>query len=514
MAVRRLVCLLSPIGVFGVMGPLMPDTTALDWSGGGCLSNPGQSNTVCSDYGVTPDAAACALACSDVTFCSSITWHGPSTGAWAGHCVMRKDGVWVPRACGSGCDHTSANKTSGWMPYTVPWAPAERGFTSRIKPFWFGANASGLDNPDTLALLSRHAVAGYGWQTGHPGGGTQGMGEEWQTEATTHLQDYLGSVGNPNGTVVFQYRQIQVALRLFAQCALAASDPAYDGFWLKDPKNDDTICTAQQPWGTSDPFWDFTNSSAIDYWVSAVIGSLTSDPSLTGGNGAVFFDECDQGQCGYASSDCDFSLFNATAAQQGYLAMFPRMVRALNGAGIVPILSLDNRLAASSLGLPGAPLPCAIPEDAMLTALQGTTWVRFYETWPGTFWRANGPDTDAAMISNAILEAQAGVPTVLHTGGACPAPGRIITRPGRLGGDIEFAVASYLIVQSAGTTLSISDNWYDSDFCWRPDYDVDFGLPVGQPVRTSTYAWARNYTRATVTVDVSSGRHGQVYLLE
>lgn len=94
-----------------------------------------------------------------------------------------------------------------------------------------------------------------------------------------------------------------------------------------------------------------------------------------------------------------------------------------------------------------------------------------------------------------------------------PAPARNITRPGPLGGTIEFNIASYLIVASAGTTLSVSHGWYDSDYCWWPEFDVVYGTPLHAAVRTSPHAWTRNYTRATVHIDVSSGRNGQVYLL-
>ena len=189
----------------------------------------------------------------------------------------------------------------------------------------------------------------------------------------------------------------------------------------------------------------------------------------------MFFDECDQGQCGYRGSNCNFGTFDLAAQQAASISMFPRMVSALNDAGIVPILSLDNRATASGDLLPGLKPPCALPEDDVIAALQNLSWVRFYENWPGTFWAPSGADTDAAMIANAIVEGNMSIPTVLHTGGPrCPAPSRNIPRPGRLGGPIEFAIASYLIVASAGTTLSISTGWEDADFCWWPEWDVEY----------------------------------------
>ena len=46
------------------------------------------------------------------------------------------------------------------------WPPTEAGWSGRLKTFWFGANHTGLDSPKTLALMAKHSVAGYGWQTG------------------------------------------------------------------------------------------------------------------------------------------------------------------------------------------------------------------------------------------------------------------------------------------------------------------------------------------------------------
>ena len=500
------------------MGPLLPDTSALCPASHCCLDAPGESNALCADAGVLPSAAACAAACNARADCSAVTFHGPSTGAWAGHCVFRRDDVWAPAACGGGCDHTSAQKLAGWAPSLPAWLPAAGGWSGRAKPTWFGANASGLDSPSTLALLARHAVAGYGWQQGHAGGGAVGRGEAYLAAAATHARDYMDALpaGAPR-PMLFVYRQIQVALRLFAQSALAAGDPASAaaGVFLRNAAGE--TCVAPQPWGTSDPYFNFSSPAATQYWLDSIVGELASESALLGGGGAVFFDEVDQGQCGYRGGSCDVGLFDLAAQQAGSNAMLASMVRALNGAGIIPILSLDNRLAASSAGLPtGASLPdpCALPEDALLDALNNTVWARFYENWPQSFWVPGGPDLAAAMIANAILETAAGVHTILHSGGACPAPERNITRPGPLGGDIEAAVATYLIVADAGTTLSISNNWYDEDFCWRPEFDVDVGAPLGAAQRVAPHAWTRQFTRANVSVDVAAGGGGShVYLL-
>ena len=392
------------------------------------------------------------------------------------------------------------------------WPPTNAGYTPKIKTFWFGANHTGLDAPETLALMARHAVAGYGWQTGGVGAESVGRGEANGAAAVAYARDYMESVGN-NHTVLFQYRQVQVAERLFAQNVIAVNDPADSGFWIKNESG--STCLARMPWSTFDPYWDFRNDTAVAYWLEHVIGQLADDSSMQGRISAVFFDEVDQGQCGYRCATCDFSKLDLASIQNASITMYAQMVAALNIAGIVPILSLDNRMSASSEGLSGLKMPCAVPEERLVEALQGLSWARFYENWPGSFWVGGGPDVDAAMIANAILEANASIPTALHGGGqACPAPPRNITRPGPLGGENEFLIASYLIVASPGTTLSISHGWYDEDFCWHPEFDVEYGTPVGPATRTGPHSWFRNYTRANAEIDVSKGRNGSVMLLK
>jgi hypothetical protein len=249
-----------------------------------------------------------------------------------------------------------------------------------------------------------------------------------------------------------------------------------------------------------------SDTGASDFWIDRVIGELATESPLTAGGGSVFFDEVDQGECGYRGGSCDFSQFNATSLQAAKIAVYARQVQAMNQANLVPILSLDNRMLASGNGTALGP-PCALPEDDLIAAIKavGGLWARFYENWPSTFWqKGSSADIGAAMISNAILEAAAGVPNILHMGAKCPDAPYNVSAPGRLGGDLEFAVATYLVVAGPGTTLSLSNDWYDADFCWHYVYDVDFGAPTGDAVRTGTYTWTRAYTKSTVSLDMQA----------
>lgn len=377
------------------MGPLIPDTTVLD----GCGElNPGGATPVCADSGSCADAATCAARCDADPQCSGATWTDDKQGEWALRCCLRFDNVTRFRACGAGCGHTSAAKTSGWVPPPPPplpvWPPLAAGWTGFVKPFWFGANANGLQPEATLALMARHAVAGFGWQQGHAGGGKTGREEALLAAAATRARDYFSRVNA--STALFVYRQIQVCCSMFGLCWFANYAPQTAGFWLTDAAG--KRCDAAQPWGTQDAIWDWRQPGATDWWLDNVIDELVGTSALTnagGAPGAVFFDECDQNTCGYSSGACDFASFNATslAAQQAASnVMLARTAAKLNAANVIPIFSLDNRLNASSAGLPGAAAPCALPEEDTLAALSGARWARFYENWPNTFWRPVNAD--------------------------------------------------------------------------------------------------------------------------
>merc|ERR1712151_1224319 len=91
------------------------------------------------------------------------------------------------------------------------------------------------------------------------------------------------------------------------------------------------------------------------------------------------------------------------------------------------------------------------------------------------------------------------------TGGPkCPPDRTVqdIKRPGRLGGDYEWLIAAYLVVQSPGTLLSLSTFWNMSDLCYQPEFEVEFGIPRGPPIVDKTgWMWTREYSKAKAVVD-------------
>ncbi len=487
------------------------DTTVLNYPDCGLDGpSPGTRSLLCVVNGTLFSAAACASACFASDECTGYTWHANETinGPWSLACVFRTDGSWNPEYGASG--HTSGQKTE--PPVPLKW-PVTDGF-ERLPLMWFGANVSGLDNDDTLALIAKHRIGVYGWQQGTTTlspGQNLGDGDAYLSSAATHLSDFLdalpGQVG-ANRTLVGVYRQIQVALRLFAAPRAAADSPADAAFWIRDVNGSGDTCIVDQPWGTADPYWNFSVPAAASYWVQEVVGQVAAEAAA--GVRAVFFDESDQNYCSYwnvAQQNCPpLPLETLAPMQAASNDVLAQTAAALNAAGVIPIFSMLNRVSASGQGLQ-LPPPCALPEDATIAALAPFTWARFYENFPYSWWSADpgGPDNAAAFVENAILEGAAGVPLVLHFDTtSCPTSPRNITRPGRLGGNIETQLALFLIVQTQASVFSISGNWYDADFCWRDEYDVSYGAPLGPAVRTGLYSWVRNFTRANVAVEVST----------
>ena len=469
---------------------------------------PGARSSVCAVDSTQAAAASCAAACLASAECTAYTWHAnaSSVGVWALACVFRLDGAWAPVS--GAADHVAGRKVA-----PPPW-PVSDGF-ERLPTMWFGANASGLDSPDTLALIARHRIGAYGWQQGTGAlapGENLGAGDALQAAAATHLSDFLDARGGANRTLVGVYRQVMIAQQLFAAAHSAAGNPNDDVFWLRNESVGD-VCVFGMPWGTLDPVWNFSVPAAADFWVDEVVGALATEAAAAGVR-AVFFDDSDYNFCSFWSTsqgNCAAIPVEAIARWQADSnAVLGRTAAALNAAGIIPIFSSVNVLATANP--PGPPVvACALPEDAMLAALAGTTFARFYEFFPSL--EFSGPDVAAVATANAILEGAAGVPVITHfPSPSCPSEPRNITRPGRLGGAIEFELALFLVTQSNASVFSISNDWFDANYCWHSEFDVAFGAPLAPALRTGAYTWTRAFSRASVAVDVST-RVGTVDLL-
>ena len=75
---------------------------------------------------------------------------------------------------------------------------------------------------------------------------------------------------------LFQYRQVQIAARLFGEHEQAA-DTGEPSMWLQLGGQ---RCTVEQAWGTRDPFYNFSSPAAQDFWLDQIVAQLLQDPSL------------------------------------------------------------------------------------------------------------------------------------------------------------------------------------------------------------------------------------------
>jgi hypothetical protein len=267
----------------------------------------------------------------------------------------------------------------------LPWP--SHGY-DKLNTVWFSANASGPNSQATLELIARHDLAIISWGQAMPSepGKIIRDSEKAQAEAAAAARSYLDSVHN-NRTLLGVYRQIQIALGLFNVSHSAALDPSKASFWLHQLDNASNICGMEPSegdrpsmWGTFDPYWNFTDPGARDYWLNTVIEEICREHA---GYGAVYFDEVDDNWCGYwgnaTHGGCWFDNVTQIAQTHASYTLYREMVQKLNGCGIVPILASFSYMERSiDRGIDPTD-PCVVWEDELVEQLDGLQWARFYE---------------------------------------------------------------------------------------------------------------------------------------
>ena len=212
-------------------------------------------------------------------------------------------GLWVVATCCGVVVQAGLLLTSGLLgvvgdtatraPSTTSTAAASLLWPSngceQLPVLWFGANATGLQDPQQLELIARHALAIVSWGQGIKLHNNQ-HAEAALAEASAQARAYLDDVGKATNatTVLGVYRQIQVALSLFDVSRNAAANPANDHFWLHQKDNSSNIFRAKQPWGTADPLWNFTDDGARTFWIDNFTAEICTGRAA-GGNYTVVY---------------------------------------------------------------------------------------------------------------------------------------------------------------------------------------------------------------------------------
>lgn len=268
--------------------------------------------------------------------------------------------------------------------------------------------------------------------------------------------------------------------------------------------------------GTWDPYWNFTDPGARAFWLNNFTQQLCDEHADNGGFTSVYFDEIDDNWCGYwgeaTHGGCFFDRETQIEQTRASYSLYRLMVQKLNGCGIVPIMATFSTLQASTEHGIDSTNPCVVWEDELVEALDGLQWARFYEQWPDEFHMrkpgAREGDRFAQIIANGILESKLGIPVVAHVtphNNTCEteALGADDRNPAALvpTGFDGFQMAAFYICQGPGWVWGASSGWTDSSYCWRKEYDLRCGHPLGDAVRTGTYTFVRNFTDCDIYVD-------------
>jgi len=357
----------------------------------------------------------------------------------------------------------------------------------RFPSFYFGANPAGPQSPEELAYVRRNALVGWGWQQGfNANGGKHGEAEGASAATALRKGAPRGSAGAPDA--LFVYRQSENLFTYYDDMAFVASDATLlAAATLHDPVSG-RACG-------SGGLLAFSNETFVQYWAEVVGGNISAREVDVDG---VFLDGFDKLYAGNTLSEQGCPGFTPALTAAALLAKVNAtavQARVLNAARKVPIISTYNFFKQAAVDLPESELALGplfnmngVYEDDYVAGLEGLQWMRFYEVWLG-----HGAAQDAVMISNAILEAQHGVPFIART-----ETGSVHT--------LEYPAIGFLIAQSEGSYWGASSGWLDPNWKWVGIDDWDVGAPVAPAQRTGTYTWERAFAKANATIDVHAGR--------
>ena len=120
-------------------------------------------------------------------------------------------------------------------------------------------------------------------------------------------------------------------------------------------------------WGTYDPYWNFTDKGARDFWLNNFTQQVCDERAVSGAtvdNWCGFWGGATHGGCFFD---------NATQIEQvrASYSLYRLMVEKLNGCGIVPIMATFSALSGSIGGGIDPTDPCVVWEDELVAALDG-----------------------------------------------------------------------------------------------------------------------------------------------
>ena len=268
---------------------------------------------------------------------------------------------------------------------------------------------------------------------------------------------------------------------------------------------------------------DFRLAGARDYFVNTVIDTnVGNDDNVDG----VFIDNGQSVACDNEMESSDLNFNQRGQYQQDQLVAYIDAFTKLNDKGKYPILSTTNRYSSIETPLVPWGSDCPDPEEENVSSLHeaGVAFARNFE-----FFMWNLGSTCQAQIQNSILEAQAGVPLIVHTpyfrsGNGClegcfdDDDNRV--NFGSMDSFLEFSIAAFLVAAGPGSYYSFSDmedpddefglgGWADSSWPYFPQYDtIQTGSPQGDAVASGNgKRFTREFSQMSVMVDCDTGEY-------
>eukprot|EP00035_Acanthoeca_spectabilis_P005398 m.113179 g.113179 ORF g.113179 m.113179 type:complete len:500 (-) comp13010_c0_seq1:102-1601(-) len=349
-------------------------------------------------------------------------------------------------------------------PYTMP-AGGVHGVA------WFGSNVSGFENESQMEMLGNYSMVVFGWQT-------YLNASDFTDELELNVQQAQRvKARHPDSAVLIYIDGLRVQ-PFYGALKPIMRDPQYQDFFLR---NDDgyipaTTYCAQMHVPVDDPrclcwYWNWFNDSAVDYYLNKLVLPQVQKPGFNG----VFFDGSD-------------GFIRGTWQQATNVPPGKTMQDALEAMVQVHKRGAELLYSHQKYAVYSEHLTDSTPEQQayIFEAMKDTPYFRFYEGYRPT----------RAYIEEILNETQrtdSPLPVIAHAGGLCNDSGALTD-----------ALAAYMIVAGNYSYFMFSKGWFDSGWCWHPEYNAAYGDPLGPATTTVTPTatiYTREYSGSTVTVN-------------
>jgi len=305
---------------------------------------------------------------------------------------------------------------------------------------------------------------------------------------------------NPN-LVVFVYIQSWVLMpysdperEVIQQ---ATNSTANHGYFLKN--DDDSLvnksvvimeCDAPYLW------WDMRNRSAQQFWLDRVLGVVLQQQGIDG----VFFDDALGGGCmNEMTLPSRYTKSDQLEMLDAWVELSKTAAERLNAKNMTALFSWPD-ISFDDTPLPGRPL-CAKDESYVLDKMGSEiNFARFSQGITGF----PGPAvTDLRpicrnYIANTIREAtQYQMPVIEWGRTATPA-----VQASTL--NVSDSVAAFLVSRAPYAYLAASSGWMDNNWAWHPEFEKDYGEPLGNGKEVQHGVFARNYSKCRVEMDCNT----------